>query len=86
MRFRIADWMCDVNKAVYRVTLDWVDAASNEDGYRLYRNGQLIATLGANSTSYVDQPPLGGPYTYTLEAYNVGGSSAQTSVQDQGCQ
>lgn len=85
MRFRIADWTCDVSKSVYRVTLDWLDIASNEDGYRLYRNGQLIATLSANSNGYVDQPPLGGPYTYTLEAFNDGGSSAQVSVQDQGC-
>jgi len=85
-RFRVADWVCDVNKSIYRVSLSWLDQASNEDGYRLYRNGQLIATLGANTTSYVDEPPFGGPYTYTLEAYNAGGASTQVSVQDQGCQ
>ena len=84
-RFRIADWICDVNKSIYRVTLTWVDVASNEDGYRIYRSGQLIATLSANTTSYIDEPPPGGPYTYAIEAFNVAGSSAQASVQDQGC-
>jgi len=83
-RFRISDWVC--NEKLYRVTLNWVDQASNEDGYRLYRDGGLIATLPAGSTSYVDMPPRGGVHTYVLEAFNDGGASAQVSLKDQGCQ
>jgi len=29
----------------YSMTLAWFDAADNEDGYRIYRNGQLIASV-----------------------------------------
>ncbi|MBN2554772.1 MAG: CSLREA domain-containing protein [Anaerolineales bacterium] len=85
-RFRIANWTCDAAKSIYRVTLDWIDMATNEEGYRIYRDGQLIATLAAGATTYLDQPPLGGPYTYAIEAFNAGGVSVRETAQDQGCQ
>jgi uncharacterized protein YraI len=68
----------------YSVTLGWQDLATNEQGYRVYRDNTLIATLGANATSYADIPPGSGPYTYKVEAFNnVGAASATTS--DGGC-
>ncbi len=73
------------NTKMYRITLSWLDQADNETGYRVYRNGTLIATLGANSTSYVDDPPFGGPYTYAVEAFNEGGASSQVTVQPDAC-
>ncbi len=82
-RFRITDRVC--NDKLYRVSLGWIDQASNEDGYRLYRDGSLIATLGANATSYEDNPPRGEVHTYSLEAFNSGGASTQVRVQNQGC-
>lgn len=69
----------------YSVTLQWFDAAVNEDGYRVYRDGQLVATLGANAAQYVDAPPGSGPYTYGVEAYNAGGISSRTLVLEAGC-
>ena len=68
----------------YKVNISWTDAANNEDGYRILRNGAEIALLPANSTKYTDSPPYGGPYTYTIQAYN-GVGSAQDTVQDPGC-
>jgi hypothetical protein len=82
-RFRVSEFLCDPK--LYRVTLSWVDRADDEDGYRLYRDGQLIATLGANANGYVDNPPRGGAHGYALEAFNGGGASAQVTTQDQGC-
>jgi len=73
------------NTKIYRITLSWLDRADNETGYRVYRDGNLIATLGANSTSYVDDPPFGGPYTYAVEAFNEGGASSQATVQPVAC-
>jgi uncharacterized protein YraI len=35
-------------------TLNWQDRATNETGYRLFRNGELLIELPANSTSYTD--------------------------------
>lgn len=83
-RFRIGNWICDPK--LYQVTLSWIDQAQNEDGYRVYRDGSLIATLPANANSYVDNPPRGAAHTYALEAYNAGGASPQVTVVDQGCQ
>jgi CSLREA domain-containing protein len=70
----------------FQVTLMWDDIATNEDGYRVYRNGALIATLGANAESYVDSPPLGGPYTYGVEAYNASGASSRPTTTTTVCQ
>jgi len=82
-RFRISESLCDPRQ--YRVTLSWIDRADNENGYRLYRDGQLIATLSTNAAGYVDNPPRGGAHSYALEAFNDGGASTQVTTQDQGC-
>ncbi len=63
------------------VTLSWSDNANNETGYRVYRDGSLIDTLPANSTSFSEDPPgTEGGFTYAVEAYNTTGASAQDSV------
>lgn len=69
----------------YIVTLGWSDQASNEEGYRVYRDGGVIATLSANATSYSDEPPGSGPYTYGVEAFNDAGSSSRPTVNEAGC-
>jgi hypothetical protein len=69
----------------YSLTLEWKDNADDETGYRIYREGQLIATLGANAESYSDDPPYGGPYQYGVEAYNDSGASSRPTVQEAGC-
>jgi hypothetical protein len=63
----------------------WNDTATNESGYRVYRDGNLIATLGANATGYTDSPPYGGPYTYGVEAFNAAGASSRPTVVESGC-
>ncbi len=82
-RLRVSDWVCDPK--LYRVTLEWFDLADNESGYKVYRNGVLLATLPANSTSYVDNSPFGGPYTYDVVAFNDGGASPKASVIAKSC-
>ncbi len=69
----------------YNVHLTWKDNANNETGFRVYREGNLIATLGPNVTEYNDQPPYGGPYTYKVESYNGGGASPSNNADDSGC-
>ena len=46
----VANEVCNQN--AYSITLNWIDNANNEDGYRVYYNGGLIATLGPNATSF----------------------------------
>ncbi len=81
---RIARRAC-VTGQVYTITLLWTDAATNETGYNLYRNGELIGSLAANTAIYTDNPPHGGPHTYEVEAVNRYGVSARASVQDTAC-
>jgi hypothetical protein len=61
------------------VDLTWTDKADNEDGYNIYRDGNLIDTLGPNSESYAEDPP-DLSHTYQVEAFNAAGASAKKNV------
>ncbi len=63
-----------------RIRLLWNDNSNNEDGFRIYRNGTEIATVGANVTSYTDTGLKGNAnYTYRVSAYNDGQESSLSS-------
>jgi len=68
--------------------LTWKDQATNEDGYRVYRDGSLLATLGANTSSYSDDTTMAGliivgstppEIKYGVEAFNGAGKSKMVS-------
>lgn len=63
-------------------TLDWADNADNETGYHVYRDNTVIADLPANSSNYTDvtSVPIGATVTYSVEAYNSFGASAQRTI------
>lgn len=62
------------------VSLYWQDNANNEDGFRVYRNGSPVATLGSNVTTYRDQGlSYATYYSYTVSAYNELGQSPHTA-------
>ncbi len=76
------------------VSLTWTDVAANEDGYRIYRDDDLLATLSANSTSYADDttistllfiigstPPPPPTIKYGIEAFNSAGHSSRKEVK-----
>jgi hypothetical protein len=71
------------------VKLSWVDAANNEDGYRIYRGGFPMAELAANTSTYSDYSDVvsrAGTYGYTVVAFNVAGeATANISVNTLGC-
>jgi hypothetical protein len=73
------------NGQTYSVPLKWTDTSNNEQGFRVFRDGVLLATLGDNSTSYTDNPPYGGPYNYGVEAYNSTGASSRPTIPEAGC-
>jgi hypothetical protein len=67
----------------YQFVLQWDDSANNEDGYRVYFNGGLLANLPANTTTYphiVGVLGPGVPIMYDVEAFNATGASAKKSV------
>jgi len=67
-----------------KVNLSWTDNSDNESGFRIYRDGTLLVTVGIGVTSYTDIPSpalkCATAYLYEVEAYNVDGPSARAST------
>lgn len=51
------------------ISLNWIDNAIDENGYRIYRDGTKLADVVAGSTSYNDIAPTSGKYDYTVAAF-----------------
>ncbi len=58
------------------VNIQWLDTSNNEQGFRLYRDNNLIATLATNTTIYQDTglKPASN-YQYLVKSYNQAGES-----------
>ncbi len=71
---------CD--NASLTTDMKWKDAANNENGYRVYRDGTKIADLPADSTAYTDTTSYtpGTTVTFSVEAYDDAGASPQSSI------
>jgi murein DD-endopeptidase MepM/ murein hydrolase activator NlpD len=53
-----------------QINLGWSDNSGNEEGYKVYRNSSLIATLGSGATSYQSTGLAGNTnYSFTVTAY-----------------
>ncbi len=69
-------------------TLTWEDKSNNEDGFNIYVNNTLIASIPANSISYnVPQGSSMAPGTasiFEVEAFNAAGKAPKKSVT-KGC-
>jgi len=61
------------------VRLTWSDTSDNEDGFRIYRDGDKIAELDPDTTSYVDTELKEGTiYTYRVSSYKEAGESSSS--------
>ncbi len=77
----------DCSGGTTRISLYWSDKATNEQGYRIYRDGAQIADLPAGATSYSDIAPMPGAYLYAVAADNASGESATSMrVETSACQ
>jgi len=66
-----------------QIKITWQDNSDNESGFRIYRNGSRIATVGPNVTSYTDtglEP--GTSYSYAVTAFNDSGESGVSATVD----
>lgn len=64
------DNLCD------KVHFCWTDNSNNEDGFKIYRNGAYMGSVGANVTCYDDNTGTPGQtYSYCVTAYNTDGES-----------
>jgi hypothetical protein len=82
-QFVMANRVCSPNG--FSIYMTWESAGSGISGYRLFRNGELIATLKPDRTFYTDEPPLNQFLAYELASYNENGSSDHLIVEDSGC-
>jgi hypothetical protein len=67
----------------YGGNITWEDKSNNEDGFNIYFNGGLFATVGPDVTVHPIPPlvfPAGVPMTLGVEAFNSGGKSATKNV------
>lgn len=78
------DFSCSLGTMTF--IMSWTDKASNETGYRVFRNGELIVELPANSTSYTESIALlaGENAEYYLQVYAPNGS-ANSSLMKVSC-
>ena len=58
------------------VYLSWLDMSSNESGFVIYRDLELVHTTAANATTYVDLPGDQLQHEYCITAMNACGESA----------
>jgi len=71
-----------------QINLTWTDNSGNETGFRIERckgatctNFALIATVGANVTSYSNTKLTANTtYRYRVTAYNASGNSAYSNI------
>jgi len=62
------------------VSLQWLDNSDNEEGFKIYRDGNIVETVGANNTVYQDTGlEAGKTYHYVAKAYNAAGESGTCS-------
>lgn len=66
------------------VVMRWPDVAG-ETGYRIYREGIMLASLKMNATEYRDYPPDANSYFYEIESINAYGVSVRFSISVAGC-
>jgi len=76
------DFNCDYNAIQMTTTFSWKDLATNEDGYRVIRDDQVVVELPANSISYTDIYTFtaGVKVNYQIEVYNITGSTRSATV------
>lgn len=67
--------------AALKVMLGWTDNSTNEEGFKIYRDGVVIASVGPDTTSYVDESiSPSTTYFYTVCAYNSSGERCSGPV------
>jgi len=73
----VQNWHFDCSGGNVTFTMQWEDRATNETSYRVYRDGNLVVELPANSTSYQIVFPMqsGESTTFHLQVYTPSGTA-----------
>jgi hypothetical protein len=75
-----------VGGSTMTMNLGWADRSTSEESYKVYRDGQVIATLEPNSAFYVDVffVTTGKTLSYSVEAFNKNWQASTTTITN-GC-
>jgi hypothetical protein len=76
------DFFCNSASGEMNITILWKDNTNNESAFVVYRNGQQIAQLPANSNSYSETIlfQAGDSFKYQVEVLSPGGSALSPEV------
>ena len=82
----IVEWNFSCGGGTLTFTVTWVDNASNEAGYRIFRNGEAIVELPANSTTYTDLFEVSADQSveYFIQVHSPAGT-ANSSIMRMRC-
>lgn len=78
------DFSCSGGNMTFNLL--WEDRATNETGYRIFRDGEMVAELPANSTAWTETIALesGESVAYYLQVYGPSGT-VNTSIMKLTC-
>ncbi len=82
-KLSIDKWEYSCSGRTLTFTVSWKDRATNEAGYRIFRNGELLAELPANSTTYTDTLPAGQSVEYYIQVYDPDGTTNSSVMKAQ---
>lgn len=73
----IQRWEYSCSAGQMTITVEWTDRATTETGYRVLRDGESVAELPANSTSFSETIVMeaGESAEYYLQVYGPGGTT-----------
>jgi hypothetical protein len=79
----LTNWNYDCSGGNLNFSLQWEDRATNETGYRIFRNGEAVVELPANSTSFTESVPTeaGKETTYYLQVYGPNGTANSSVIK-----
>jgi hypothetical protein len=83
----IQEWNFSCSGLTLTFTVIWKDLATGETGYRIFRNGEQLAEMPANATTYTDTynlPDIQQSAEYYVQVYSPAGS-ANSSVMKMKC-
>jgi hypothetical protein len=82
----IEEWNFFCEGGILNFTVTWRDAASDETSYRIFRNGEGLVELPANSTTYTDQydVPADQSVEYYIQVFSATGT-ANSSIMRMRC-
>lgn len=82
----IVEWNFSCSDGAITFTVNWADNAKNETGYRIFRNGEALVELPADSTTYTDVYglPADQNVEYYVQVYSSSGQ-ANSSIMRMRC-